>query len=315
MNKTRAKLNKTMIINSDEKTALIKRLIRLNDKTTEAEIMGKTIHSDFFDTAKHLPEKFIDLLFVDPPYNMTKNFNGRTFKELSEKDYFNWFARILDEIMPALKITSSIYVCCDWKTSPIIYEALKERFIVRNRITWEREKGRGAKNNWKNNTEDIWFSTVSDNYYFNIDAVKIQKKVIAPYTNEKGEPKDWVKTDTGNYRATHPSNIWTDITVPFWSMPENTDHPTQKPEKLLAKIILASSKEGDFVFDPFLGSGTTSVVAKKLARNYSGIEKDETYCCLTEKRLILSENNKTIQGYESGVFTERNFTITRRIKQ
>ena len=69
------------------------------------------------------------------------------------------------------------------------------------------------------------------------------------------------ETDDGNYRNTCPSNFWDDITVPFWSMPENTAHPTQKPEKLLAKLILASSREGDTVFDPFLGSGTTAVTA------------------------------------------------------
>jgi site-specific DNA-methyltransferase (adenine-specific) len=89
-------------------------------------------------------------------------------------------------------------------------------------------------------------------------------------------------------------------------MPENTDHPTQKPEKLLAKIILASSKPGDVVFDPFLGSGTTSVVAKKLGRRFVGIEKDETYCLLAEKRLEMADHDKSIQGFAQGVFWERN---------
>lgn len=105
---------------------------------------------------------------------------------------------------------------------------------------------------------------------------------------------------------THPSNIWTDLTVPFWSMPENTDHPTQKPEKLLAKIILASSNPGDVVFDPFLGSGTTSVVARKLGRSFVGVEIDETYCCLAEKRLLMAASDRSIQGYRDGVFWERN---------
>jgi site-specific DNA-methyltransferase (adenine-specific) len=89
-------------------------------------------------------------------------------------------------------------------------------------------------------------------------------------------------------------------------MPENTDHPTQKPEKLVAKIILASSKPNDVVFDPFLGSGTTSVVAHKLGRKYVGIDIDELYCCLAEKRIENALQNKTIQGYSDGVFWERN---------
>ena len=89
-------------------------------------------------------------------------------------------------------------------------------------------------------------------------------------------------------------------------MPENTEHPTQKPEKLIAKLILASSRPGDLIFDPFLGSGTTSVVAKKLGRHYLGVEQDEHYACLAEKRLALAEVDARIQGYTDGVFWERN---------
>ena len=99
-----------------------------------------------------------------------------------------------------------------------------------------------------------------------MDAVKLKRRVVAPYTDDSGNPRDWQDGESGRYRLTHPSNLWTDLTVPFWSMPENTDHPTQKPEKLLAKIILSSSRRDDMVLDPFLGSGTTSVVAKKLGR-------------------------------------------------
>jgi site-specific DNA-methyltransferase (adenine-specific) len=136
----------------------------------------------------------------------------------------------------------------------------------------------------------------------------LKRKVLAPYT-ENGIPKDWVDSENGRFRLTYPSNIWTDLTVPFWSMPENTEHPTQKPEKLLAKIILASSSEGDIVFDPFLGSGTTSVVAKKLNRRFFGIEVDEYYCCLAEKRLHLADEDSQIQGYSDGVFWERNTLV------
>lgn len=89
-------------------------------------------------------------------------------------------------------------------------------------------------------------------------------------------------------------------------MPENTDHPTQKPEKLIAKLILASSLPGDLVFDPFLGSGTTAVVATKLGRPFCGIELNKEYCCWTLKRLQAAESDATIQGYSDGVFWERN---------
>jgi site-specific DNA-methyltransferase (adenine-specific) len=175
-----------------------------------------------------------------------------------------------------------------------------------NRITWQREKGRGAARNWKNSMEDIWFGVADENnYYFNTESVKQKRRVIAPY-RRNGKPKDWQDSDDGKFRLTYPSNFWDDISVPYWSMPENTDHPTQKPEKLLAKLILASCPDGGIVFDPFLGSGTTSVAAKKLGRRYVGIELNEEYCCLAEKRLAAAETCKTIQGYADGVFWERN---------
>ena len=82
---------------------------------------------------------------------------------------------------------------------------------------------------------NIWFATKSSIYKFNLDAIKLKRKVIAPY-KENGKPKDWEENIDGNFRLTHPSNLWTDISVPFWSMPENTDNPTQKPEKLIARI-------------------------------------------------------------------------------
>jgi site-specific DNA-methyltransferase (adenine-specific) len=185
--------------------------------------------------------------------------------------------------------------------------------VIRNRITWEREKGRGALSNWKNCSEDIWFGTIGEQYTFNVDAVRLKRRVVAPYRHN-GEPKGWHENNDGQYRFTSPSNLWTDITIPFWSMPENTDHPTQKPEKLIAKLILASSNAGDVVLDPFLGSGTTSVVSKKLERHYIGIEIEEDYCLLAEKRLALAEDINTIQGFAGGVFLERN-TLTLQMQQ
>jgi len=303
--KNRAPLNRTLTLSPDEKQFCKGRLFIPRGHLSLGEITNRTIHYDFFQILDWLPVKFVDLLFIDPPYNLTKEFNSNSFKEKSSNEYKNWFASWFLPLLKTLTPTASVYICGDWRSASI-QEVIEEHLTLRNRITWEREKGRGAKTNWKNCSEDIWFATVSDKYTFNPEAIKLKRRVIAPYTDQNGKPKDWEKTDNGNYRLTYPSNLWTDLTVPFWSMPENTDHPTQKPEKLLAKIILASSQPGDFVFDPFLGSGTTSVVAKKLGRKYAGVEIDETYCCLAEKRLHLVDMDKTIQGYSDGVFWERN---------
>ena len=247
----------------------------------------------------------VDLLIVDPPYNLDKDFHGNTFKKRGVEDYYEYTESWINAVKPKLKDTASIYVCCDWKSALAIGIVLDKHFKLRNRITWQREKGRGAKTNWKNSMEDVFFATVSDKYTFNLDAVKQRKKVLAPYKVD-GKPKDWEETEQGKFRNTCPSNFWDDLTVPYWSMSENTPHPTQKPEKLIAKLILASSNVNDLVLDPFAGSGTTGVVAKKLDRNYINLEQNPLYCAWGEKRLKDAETDKSIQGYENGVFYERN---------
>lgn len=301
----KSKKNKTILLTDSECKLFKKKLLNSDSLPFKGNIPNGTIHGDSEKILQKLPESFVDLVFLDPPYNMYKNFNGFVFNKLKVSSYTEWLSELLKNLKRILNQTGSIYICGDWFSSASIYDAASKYFKVRNRITWEREKGRGAKTNWKNSSEDIWFCTMSDEYTFNLDAVKIRRKVLAPYT-VNGIPKDWNNTENGNYRDTHPSNIWTDITIPFWSMAENTDHPTQKSEKLLAKIILCSSNSGDIVFDPFLGSGTTSVTAKKLSRNFLGIEKNEEYCLITEKRLEAAELDNRIQGFFDGVFWERN---------
>jgi site-specific DNA-methyltransferase (adenine-specific) len=307
--KKRAPGNRTITLTEPEQRFYRSRLIQLDRPATLQEIIDRTICQDVFELLDWLPDCSVDLLFADPPYNLSKSFNEHSFAQTSLSEYEQWLESWLEKLVRVLKPTASIYICGDWRSSTAIHRVVDRLFIVRNRITWEREKGRGAKTNWKNCSEDIWFCTVSNDYTFNVEDVKLKRRVIAPYTDRRGKPKDWHESENGRFRLTHPSNIWTDITVPFWSMPENTDHPTQKPEKMLAKIILASSNEGNVVLDPFVGSGTTSVVAKKLKRHYIGIEIDEFYCCLAERRLDMAEEDQSIQGYTDGVFWERNTLV------
>jgi site-specific DNA-methyltransferase (adenine-specific) len=304
--KQKSPRNKTITLSRKEVSHYSKRLIKLDQKVSEKEIINKTINQNLFDALNLLPDKFVDLIIIDPPYNLTKTFNKVSFKEKSIREYSEWIESFVSKLKRILKPTASIYFCGDWHTSISIPHILEKYFIVRNRITWEREKGRGAQRNWKNNSEDIWFCTNSNKYTFNTQSVKLNRKVLAPYRDINGKPKDWNSQKNGCYRLTYPSNIWNDISIPFWSMSENTPHPTQKPEKLIAKLILAGSNKNGLVFDPFLGSGTSSVVAKKLGRKYVGIELDRFYACFAEKRLEEAEKNKTIQGYEFGVFWERN---------
>lgn len=301
----KAARNKTIDISIEEGQSYLERCIRVNQPVDIRDIINKTICGDAFEVLEFLPHGFVDLLIVDPPYNLDKEFGTGKFKKMADEDYYVYTESWIKKVLPLLKDNASIYVCCDWNSSMIIGQVLKKYFHIQNRITWQREKGRGALSNWKNGMEDIWFATKSKQYTFNVEDVKVRRKVIAPYKVD-GKPKDWEKTADGNFRNTFASNFWDDISIPYWSMPENTAHPTQKPEKLLAKIILASSNKDDIIFDPFLGSGSSSVTAKKLCRKYVGVEKNEQYCIWAEKRLEMADHDITIQGYTDGVFWERN---------
>lgn len=306
MEKQRAGRNRTMTLSDTEKEELRKDLSFLSEKSAVDGAVDKTFNQDLFEALEYLPRHFVDLLIIDPPYNLSKNFAGNKFKKTDDVAYIEYVRSWLPKVMELLKPNGSVYICCDWKCTSAIYQVLSECAVVVNRITWQREKGRGAKTNWKNAMEDIWFGVADENnYYFDVEAVKQKRRVVAPY-KEDGKPKDWEETNEGKFRLTYPSNFWDDISIPYWSMPENTDHPTQKPEKLIAKLILASCPVDGIVFDPFLGSGTTSVVAKKLGRHYCGVEISEEYALLAAKRLRKAESDRNIQGYNDGVFWERN---------
>ena len=303
--KQRAGRNRTLTVNPDEIPSL-EQLFYSSEDLRENFQDNMVVNSDIFDCLDKIPNKYFDLIIIDPPYNLDKDFNGKKFSAMKSdayEDYLrSWFYKVCDK----LKDNGSLYMCGDWKCTSSMQRVIEERLTIVNRISWQREKGRGAKSNWKNGMEDIWFAVKNKNdYYFDVESVMMKRKVIAPYKVD-GKPKDWEKTETGNFRITYPSNFWDDISIPFWSMPENTDHPTQKPEKLYAKLILASSKPGDKIFDPFLGSGTTAVVARKLGRSFCGVEINKEYCLWAAKRLINALADNSIQGYSDGVFWERN---------
>ena len=302
--KVRAGRNRTLTVSEEEIPALEKCILGADDiKGRMADDV--VINADLMDCIDDIPNEYFDLIIIDPPYNLDKNFHGKKFAKMQPEAYEDylrsWFYKVCDKLAP----NGTLYMCGDWKCSSSMQRVIEERLTIVNRITWQREKGRGAKTNWKNAMEDIWFAVKNPkDYYFDVESVKMKRKVIAPYRVD-GNPKDWEATEAGNFRITYPSNFWDDISIPFWSMPENTDHPTQKPEKLYAKLVLASSKPGDRVFDPFLGSGTAAVVARKLGRKYCGVEVNREYCRWAVKRLRNALEDSTIQGYADSVFWER----------
>lgn len=307
----KAARNKTIDLTVEEGGAYLSRCITVEQPAALSQVLDRTVCGDCFQVLPLLPEKFVDLLIVDPPYNLDKDFNGEQFRRRTDEAYRDYTEAWIRAVLPVLKPTASVYICCDWRSGMVIGPLVEKYFHLQNRITWQREKGRGAKNNWKNGMEDIYFATCGKSYDFHVENVMQRRRVIAPYRVD-GAPKDWEETEDGRFRNSYPSNFWDDISIPYWSMPENTAHPTQKPEKLLAKLILASSAAGDVVLDPFLGSGSTSVAAKKLGRHFVGIEKNAQYCVWAEKRLESAETDRSIQGYTDGVFWERNTSAAQR---
>ncbi|MCC4368205.1 DNA-methyltransferase [Limosilactobacillus reuteri] len=311
----RSKRNKTIDFTLEEASPeLLNQIIQPTDNLQT--ISDKIINGDSFKVMTNLSPHQVDLALIDPPYNLNKQYDGLSFKKMSTNQYQTYTQKWIDLLKPLLKENASIYVFSDWATSMALAPILEKNFTIQNRITWQREKGRGSMKNWKNGMEDIWFLTANPtDYTFNVDQVKQRRQVVAPYRQD-GVAKDWQATKNGNFRDTMPSNFWDDISIPYWSMPENTGHPTQKPEKLLAKIILASSNPNDFIFDPFAGSGSSLVTAAKLNRRYLGIEQSLLYCAWGQYRLNQVKDDSSIQGYTDGVFWERNtLAVQRKIKR
>jgi site-specific DNA-methyltransferase (adenine-specific) len=261
-------------------------------------------HTDCCNSSNYIKEKSIDLFFVDPPYFTTSIEWDTQWKNNDE--YYDWCRSWIKDMYNQLKDTGSAYICCQWQHSGMYQVMLQESgFNILNRITWKRDKGRGSSTNWKQMHEDIWFVSKSKKYTFNIDQVKVKKKVIAPYKDEEGNPKDWwVDPETGEkVRLTHPGNLWETFSIPFWSSkevrsyaktkrtPDNQfeKHNTQKPKDLVKRCITASSNIGDLVVDYFGGSGTTLIASKELDRNCIIIEKNSTYIEIIKTRL-LNEN-------------------------
>ena len=223
----RAGRNRTLSVTGEEVEQLRDLVSTLSDIERGENVLNKIIHADLLAIIDRIPNGFADLAIIDPPYNLTKDFHGMKFEAMDNGAYIGYLETWFYKVCEKLKPDGSLYLCGDWKSTSALQTVLERAGLsILNRITWQREKGRGARNNWKNGMEDIWFA-VKDrkNYYFDVEAVKMRRRVIAPY-RENGQPKDWECTEQGNFRSTYPSNFWDDISIPFWSMPENTDHPT-----------------------------------------------------------------------------------------
>ena len=155
MNKKLAPRNKTIILNIHDEIAYAKKAIKLSATKKYDTLDNQIIWQDTFKALKYIPDNSVDLMVVDPPYNLTKNFGKNTFRQMDLSEYKKWLDKWISKIVRILKPNASLYICSDWKSSIVIPLVASKYFILRNRISWEREKGRAAENNWKNCLEDI----------------------------------------------------------------------------------------------------------------------------------------------------------------
>ncbi len=231
----------------------------------------------------NIKDNSVDLIFVDPPYNIGKNFNGLKDKWKSDEDYLNWCYQWIDLLLKKLKKTGSLYIMTSTQFIPNFDIYLRNKIEILSRIVWSYDSsGVQAKNYYGSMYEPILFC-VKDrkNYTFNSDEILVEAK-----TGSKRKLIDYRKNPPQPYNTKKvPGNVW-DYPRVRYRMSEYENHPTQKPTALLERIIKASTNEGDTVLDPFSGTFTTSYVAKKLKRKSIGIEINDEYSKIGIRRVL-----------------------------
>lgn len=239
--------------------------------------------------SKEVNDSSIDLIFVDPPYNIGKNFNGRKDKWPSDKSYIDWCYTWIDLCLKKLKPDGSFYVMTSTQFMPYFDLYLRDKIEILSRLVWSYDSsGVQAKKYYGSMYEPILFCVKDKKKYtFNSADILIEAK-----TGAKRKLIDYRKNPPQQYNSKKvPGNVWEFPRVRY-RMDEYENHPTQKPISLLKRIIKASSNQGDVVLDPFSGTFTTSYVAKSLGRNSIGIDIEEEYVKIGLRRLqILEELN------------------------
>ncbi len=284
-----------------------------NDSQSPA---NKLYLGDNLQVLRTLPSNSIDLIYIDPPFFSGRNYNViwgdsnevRTFEDIWEggiTSYLIWLNARLWEMRRVLKDTGSIYVHCDWHASHYIKTEMDKIFgyeNFRNEIIWCYTSGGKSSKMFQKKHDVVYFYTKSENYKFNADNIRVpySEKTLANYKpGLKGSSyTSEVKINAG---GKVPEDYW-NIAIASKSLIENIGYPTQKPEKLLERIIKASSSEGDVVADFFVGGGTTCTVAQKLKRKFIGCDSSRVAVSVTLDRLV--KIGEEMSGVKSNISTD-----------
>lgn len=257
------------------------------------EIFGKgkqcIFHGDALEVLKQIPDESVDLVFVDPPYNIGKNFAGMRDKWQTDEEYLEWCYEWIDLCLKKLKSNGSIYLMTSTQFMPYFDLYVRDKVTILSRIVWSYDSsGVQAKKYYGSMYEPILYCVKDKNdYTFNAEDILVEAK-----TGAQRKLIDYRKNPPQPYKTEKvPGNVWNIARVRY-RMEEYENHPTQKPVSLLERIIKASSNEGDVVLDPFSGTFTTCFVAKQLKRNFIGIEIQEEYFKIGLRRLEIATEYK-----------------------
>jgi site-specific DNA-methyltransferase (adenine-specific) len=259
-------------------------LAAIGEQSPSYEAEGHAIvQGDAYGVLSCLPPSTAELVFADPPYNIGKKFGDFRDRWASDKEYAEWAYKWLEQAIRVLTPTGSLYVMTSTQAMPYFDIYLRDKLTIMSRIVWHYDSsGVQAKNYFGSTYEPILFC-VKDAaaYTFNADAIKVEAK-----TGAQRKLIDYRKPVPAQYNTQKiPGNVWNFHRVRY-RMPEYEEHPSQKPEALLERIILASSNPGQTVLDPFAGAFTTSAVAKRLGRRSISIESQETYIKIGLRRVL-----------------------------
>lgn len=251
------------------------------------------ILGDSLKVLKEIKDNTVDLIFADPPYGIGKDFGNSSDEFDSIEDYFEWCKVWIDECMRILKTDGTMYFMSSTQYMPILDRYVDDKYFVINRIAWTYDSsGVQSKKKFGSLYEPIVMITHNSKskYKFNYKDILVEAK-----TGSKRKLMDYRKTPPEPYSSTKvPGNVWYFNRVRY-RMKEYENHPTQKPEKLLERIILASSNEKDIVLDPFSGTFTTSAVANKLGRQAVGIDANPEYYKIGLRRTKIAVNYEGIK--------------------
>ncbi|MDD6654916.1 MAG: adenine-specific DNA-methyltransferase [Treponema sp.] len=241
------------------------------------------ICADVFEGLSQIEDESVDLIFIDPPYNIGKKFESTMDKWDSDEDYLNWCYKWIDECICKLKKTGSMYIMTSTQFMPYFDIYIRSKMTILSRIIWSYDSsGVQAKKYFGSMYEPILFCVKDKkNYCFNAGDILVEAK-----TGSQRKLIDYRKPVPTPYNTEKvPGNVWNFPRVRY-RMDEYENHPTQKPIALLERIIKASSNEGDLILDPFSGTFTTSYVANSLGRKSIGIDISEEYFKIGLRRVL-----------------------------